>query len=299
MISGSASSAPGVTGRGLESGGGSVSEGCEGRLVQKEKIKAMELTAKKLLIVVIKNLIFNSIGVFKSIFKGYAENMRHIHQIAVAVAVLLCILTSCNADNGDKTGTGPALAETFSKDASYALGMEIGSGLKSDEIYPNIDEFVQGLRDTLSDSQARFTIEQSYQILNEAFNSLSERRENTFLVENSKKPGINVTRSGLQYEIIREGTGSKPTALDTVKVHYQGSLTNGTVFDSSYSWGEPVEFPLNGVIPGWTEGLQLMEVGSVYRLIVPSNLAYGPQGRPQIPPYSTLIFEIELLDIIR
>jgi FKBP-type peptidyl-prolyl cis-trans isomerase len=225
--------------------------------------------------------------------------MRHIHENIITVAVLLCILTSCKADSGSKIRPASAPNETFDKDASYALGMEMGSSLKSDEIYPNIDEFVQGLRDTLYNSQTRFSTEQSYEILNDAFSSLAEKRENLFLVENSKKPGVNVTRSGLQYEIIQEGIGSKPTASDTVRVHYQGSLINGTVFDSSYYRGDPIEFPLYGVISGWTEGLQLMSVGSIYRLIVPSSLGYGPQGiGSQIPPYSTLIFELELLDII-
>jgi FKBP-type peptidyl-prolyl cis-trans isomerase len=224
--------------------------------------------------------------------------MRHIHEITLTVAVLLCILTSCNADKVAKTGTSSKQTETFDKDASYALGMEMGASFKSDEIYPNIDEFVLGFRDSLYNSQTRFTEDQSYQILTDAFSSLAEKRENLYLVESSKMPGITVTRSGLQYEVLQEGTGPRPTASDTVRVHYQGSLTNGTVFDSSYYQGEPVEFPLSNVISGWTEGLQLMRVGSVYRLIVPSNLAYGPQGRPQIPPYATLIFEIELLEII-
>jgi FKBP-type peptidyl-prolyl cis-trans isomerase FkpA len=225
--------------------------------------------------------------------------MRHIHIIAATIVVLFCILTACKADKGSETVTKSASNETFSKDASYALGMEMGSSFKTDEIYPNIDEFVLGFRDSLYNSQTRFTTDQSYQILTDAFNALAEKRENLFLVEYSQRPGVKVTRSGLQYEVMQEGTGSKPTASDTVRVHYQGTLTNGSVFDSSYYRGEPIEFPLNGVISGWTEGLQLMSVGSVYRLIVPSNLGYGAQGTPSIPPYATLIFEIELLDIIR
>jgi FKBP-type peptidyl-prolyl cis-trans isomerase len=128
----------------------------------------------------------------------------------------------------------------------------------------------------------------------------NKQAENDFLAENSKKPGINVTGSGLQYEVIREGNGPKPAATDTVRVHYEGTLTDGTVFDSSYSRGEPIEFPLDGVIPGWTEGLQLMGEGAKYRLVIPSDLGYGPQGAGgQIPPYATLIFEVELLNIVQ
>jgi FKBP-type peptidyl-prolyl cis-trans isomerase len=232
--------------------------------------------------------------------------MRHIYRIVVTIAVLLCILAACKAGIGGKTRGDPPAAETFDKDSSYSLGMVMGSSLVIDGIYPNIDEFARGIRDTLYGSKTRFTAEESHEILNDAFNLLAERREahirdveNEFLAENSKKPGINITQSGLQYEVIREGTGAKPTIDDSVLVHYEGTFTNGIVFDSSYSRGEPIELPLFGVISGWTEALQLMGVGSIYRLIVPSNLAYGPQGWQQIPPYSTLLFEIELLDIIQ
>jgi len=117
-----------------------------------------------------------------------------------------------------------------------------------------------------------------------------------FLVENGKKAGIITTSSGLQYEVINEGNGAKPAADDIVKVHYEGKLIDGTVFDSSYE-REPIEFPLNQVIPGWTEGVQLMSVGSKYRLFIPPELGYGAGGAGPIPPNSVLIFEVELLDI--
>jgi FKBP-type peptidyl-prolyl cis-trans isomerase len=120
----------------------------------------------------------------------------------------------------------------------------------------------------------------------------------TFLARNAQEPGVMTTASGLQYKVITEGSGAQPTATDTVTVHYRGTLIDGTEFDSSYSRGEPISFPLNGVIPGWTEGLQLMTVGSKYILYIPSELGYGAQGAgAAIPPNSTLIFEVELLGI--
>ncbi|HEY8405229.1 MAG TPA: FKBP-type peptidyl-prolyl cis-trans isomerase, partial [Flavobacteriales bacterium] len=118
-----------------------------------------------------------------------------------------------------------------------------------------------------------------------------------FLEENKMKDGVQTTPSGLQYKVIHEGNGPKPAATDIVEVHYHGTLIDGTVFDSSVERGEPIRFPLNQVIPGWTEGLQLMSKGSKYILYVPENLAYGPRSMGSIKPYSTLIFEVELLDI--
>jgi len=118
-----------------------------------------------------------------------------------------------------------------------------------------------------------------------------------FLAENAKKAGVKTTATGLQYEVITEGKGAKPLATSTVKVHYEGKLIDGKVFDSSIQRGEPISFPLNGVIPGWTEGVQLMSVGSKYRFTIPSKLAYGEQGAGPIPPNSVLVFEVELLDV--
>lgn len=118
-----------------------------------------------------------------------------------------------------------------------------------------------------------------------------------FLTSNGKRPEVTQLPSGLQYEVLRDGSGSKPTVTDTVKVHYRGKLTDGTQFDSSYDRGEPIEFPLNRVIAGWTEGLQLMSPGAHYKLYIPYDLAYGETGVGPIPGYSTLIFEVELLEV--
>jgi FKBP-type peptidyl-prolyl cis-trans isomerase len=125
------------------------------------------------------------------------------------------------------------------------------------------------------------------------------QREVTFLAENSRKPGVSITPSGLQYEIIHQTEGPKPSATDMVTVHYEGRLIDGSIFDSSYERGEPAEFFLNEVIPGWTEGLQLMSEGSFYILYVPSELGYGQRGYGPIPPYSALIFTVELIEIKR
>ena len=230
--------------------------------------------------------------------------MKHTFLVIFTVA-FLCFFSSCNA--GGKAGTGSSSPkETLGKEASYALGMNIGTSLKGDRLYPNLEEFAKGIKDVLDDGELRYTLEEAYSIFYEAYNSLAEeldietkQAENVFLAENSKKPGIKITDSGLQYEVITEGNGPRPAAADIVRVHYEGALTDGTVFDSSYSRGEPAEFALSDVIPGWTEGLQLMSTGSTYRLFIPSELGYGSYGAGnQIPPYSTLVFEVELLDIV-
>jgi len=206
--------------------------------------------------------------------------------------------------------------ETLDKDASYALGMSMGMFINSrfvtDGIIPNQKQFIMGIKDTLSGKKTRFSEDEADQKIQEAINAIMEKRmsemENgmneskqegiDFLVENGKKPGIKTTSSGLQYEVIKEGTGKKPSATDMVKVHYEGKLIDGVTFDSSYG-SDPIQFPLEGVIAGWAEGLQLMSVGSKYRLYIPSELGYGARGAGPIPPYSVLIFDVELLDIVK
>ncbi len=190
---------------------------------------------------------------------------------------------------------------------SYALGMVIGHNLKSMNVKNlNGEDFAQAVNDILEGRKAALTDAEAQQIVNtylqeqEAEQSKAAREEGEkFLAENSKKEGVITLPSGLQYTVLREGTGRKPKATDSVKCHYEGTLTNGTVFDSSYRRGEPATFPLNGVIKGWTEGVQLMGEGAKFRFFIPYNLAYGERGAGQsIPPYAALVFDVELLEVI-
>ena len=201
---------------------------------------------------------------------------------------------------------------TSSKDtASYAVGMQIAKSLKDQGLDLDIDQLVSGLRDMmagkalLTDAElttAMTSLQQASMAKQQAEASkkgeVNKIKGEAFLTENKKKPGVMVTPSGLQYEVLVEGKGKKPTKENKVKVHYTGKLIDGTVFDSSVERGEPIEFPLSGVIAGWTEGVQLMAVGSKYMFYIPSNLAYGTNGAGQsIGPNETLTFEVELLDI--
>ena len=196
---------------------------------------------------------------------------------------------------------------------SYALGLGIGSQLKSMGAESlNIDDFAQAIKDVLNDSELKISMADSQQIVQKFFQEQEAKQraamaENgkklkaegeAYLAENAKKDGVITTASGLQYTVIKEGTGNSPKATDTVVCHYEGFLTNGTVFDSSIQRGEPAAFPLNGVIAGWTEGLQLMKEGGKTRFFIPYNLAYGEAGAAgAIPPYAALIFDVELIEV--
>ncbi|MDR1900591.1 MAG: FKBP-type peptidyl-prolyl cis-trans isomerase, partial [Treponema sp.] len=181
-------------------------------------------------------------------------------------------------------------------DISYAFGMVIGEDLKTTGMEFNYTAFGEGLRDAMASGETRFTMEEAVEKVQTAFRAAMEKKaaesqasEARYLSENGQKSGIVTTESGLQYEVIAKGGGVNPGAHDLVKVNYEGSLTDGQVFDSSWERGEPVELPIDGVIPGWSEGVRLMTVGSTYRFFIPSALAYGPQGAGQlIPPYATL-----------
>lgn len=190
---------------------------------------------------------------------------------------------------------------------SYALGMVIGHNLKGMGIHTldaakfakAAEEVLSGATTELTDAEAQQLVQQYLQEQQENAGRAFREAGETFLAENAKKESVVVLPSGLQYTVLTEGTGRKPKATDQVKCHYEGTLTDGTVFDSSYRRGEPATFPLNGVIAGWTEGVQLMGEGAKYRFFIPYNLAYGERGAGQaIPPYAALVFDVELIEVL-
>ena len=197
---------------------------------------------------------------------------------------------------------------------SYSLGIGIGSqllDLGATEL--NAEDFTQAVKDVLQGNDLEIAPDEAQKIVAKFLQEADARKRSAmaekgkaakesgekFLAENAKKEGIVVLPSGLQYEILTEGTGKKPKATDSVKCHYEGRLTDGTVFDSSYQRGTPATFPLNGVIAGWTEGVQLMGEGAKYRFYIPYNLAYGENGAGNmIPPFAALIFDVELIKVL-
>jgi FKBP-type peptidyl-prolyl cis-trans isomerase FklB len=192
--------------------------------------------------------------------------------------------------------------------ASYSIGLNVGFTLKRQSLDLNSDAFMAGFKDAMSGKKPLLTeqevketmvaFEKEMQDKQEAAGKKSAAEGEKFLAENKAKDGVKTTASGMKYKVIKEGTGAQPKANDTVSVNYRGTLTDGTEFDSSYKRGQPVSFPVSGVIKGWTEALQLMKPGSKYQLFIPANLAYGDRGMGcNILPNSTLIFEVELLDV--
>ena len=189
---------------------------------------------------------------------------------------------------------------------SYSIGLQIGFNLGRQKVDVSPDMLAAGIKDALA-GKPQLTPDQIKEVMTTFEKDMEQKQKQVgdqnktegtkFLEDNKKKDGVKTTASGLQYKVLKEGTGAQPKKTDTVTVNYRGTLLNGTEFDSSYKRGQPASFPVNGVIPGWTEALQLMKVGSKYQLFVPSSLAYGERAvGPDIGANSTLIFEVELLD---
>lgn len=238
--------------------------------------------------------------------------MKQILLIFIAISTLM----ACNAEAKSKKPL-----KTAQDSVSYSLGLQWGATLAKDSIKVDIDIISDGMADAIEGKETSLTMEQAATVLQELVVKLQEKQQaaqqkemeafakkgesakadgEKFLADNKNKPGVMTTASGLQYKIEKAGSANKPTANDKVKVHYKGTLIDGTKFDSSYDRKEPIEFPLNGVIAGWTEGLQLIGEGGKIILYIPYNLAYGENGSaPVIPGYSTLIFEVELLQIMK
>ena len=189
---------------------------------------------------------------------------------------------------------------------SYALGLIIGNNLKgmniegliTGEFTRAVEQVLNGDKLEMTEVQAQGLVQEFLREQQEAAGKAAREAGENFLAENAKREGVKVTETGLQYEVLTPALGIKPTPTDTVTCHYEGRLIDGTVFDSSYHRGEPASFPLQGVIRGWTEGLQLMSIGSKFRFFIPFDLAYGAQGAGgSIPPYAALIFDVELIGI--
>lgn len=232
--------------------------------------------------------------------------MKIIKFLGVVVATL--VLASC----GGK-GVSKRTLKTELDSVSYAIGMDVAKNVKTNVSEIDSELFIQGYMNYLDSTNILIKEENSQEILSAYFQkkqaeNMKKQQEEAekgkgvgekFLEENKTKSGVKVTDSGLQYIVLKEGSGPKPTPESTVKVHYHGTLIDGTVFDSSVDRGEPTTFGVSQVIPGWTEGLQLMTVGSKYKFFIPQELAYGArQAGEKIKPFSALVFEVELLEIV-
>ena len=236
----------------------------------------------------------------------------------LSIVLVAIIMSSCN-----NKGVTKKSLKTELDSVSYAIGLNMGNQIRNGFDEADVDIYIQGLRngidstDVLLDQASAQQVVQAYfqkkeqekmkkkqeEAVKKAEEEFAEVKTagEKFLEENTTKEGVEITESGLQYIVMKEGTGEKPTATSTVKVHYHGTLADGTVFDSSVDRGEPSQFGVGQVIPGWTDGLQLMSVGSKYKFFIPQDLAYGATPRPggPIKPFSPLVFEVELLEIVK
>lgn len=239
--------------------------------------------------------------------------IKSLTAVALCSALAIFITTGCNS--GQESGSAPtATLSTNIDSVSYSIGYINGQNMRQqgmDDL--NADKFLAGMKQAMNEQDPQIPQNEISQILQQYQMQAQQRAQqmkqeeaqsnkeagDDFLAENRNKEGVQVTESGLQYKVLEEGSGASPSATDTVTVHYEGTLIDGTVFDSSYERGEPATFPLNQVIPGWTEGVQLMKEGATYRFFIPGDLAYGMNPRPGGPigPNETLIFKVELVEV--
>ena len=231
---------------------------------------------------------------------------RAVSATAFAILLVLCL---CQSQAG---GAKNVKLGSTSDSVSYVIGTDIARSLEGIQDQVDIDIVVAGLREKLAGKESRVPDSRARAIMGEFSKNMRAKqqeeqaaagKENAgegekFLAENKTKEGVVTTESGLQYKVLKKGTGQSPSATDEVTVHYKGTLLDGTIFDSSHKRGEPATFPVNGVIKGWTEALQLMKEGAKYKLFIPSDLAYGARGAGKdIGPNETLIFEVELIEV--
>jgi len=231
-------------------------------------------------------------------------------RITLSIALFSLIATTAAWAQDDPA---PAELKTFGQKAGYVIGQNIGADLKQTGVAIDLEAFLRGIQDSLAGKKGLLSDEDIQKVLTEfnkqvqanaaaqqkamAENNLKEGA--AFLAANAKKEGVKITESGLQYKITKRGTGATPKATNMVRVHYEGKLISGKVFDSSFKRGEPTEFPVNRVIPGWTEALQLMKEGGEWELYIPSTLGYGPRGNPPvIGPNATMIFKVQLIKVL-
>ncbi len=238
--------------------------------------------------------------------------LKNFATMSIVLSMFVFGLAACAQGTSD----GNVKLDTYKDSLSYSLGFNIGKNLSQnimqDALNIDLDKLVDGFSVALKGEKGQLTEEEIQKVMTlfqqdlqakqqlqaKQAGEMNLKKANEFLAENAKKPGVKTTPSGLQYKIIKEGTGKRPTDKDTVKVHYTGKLIDGKVFDSSVERGQPVEFPLGGVIKGWTEGLKLVKEGGNIILYIPPELGYGARGAGQaIPPNSALIFEVELLEV--
>jgi FKBP-type peptidyl-prolyl cis-trans isomerase len=231
--------------------------------------------------------------------------------LLIALLVLPFLMLTTETASAQKKKKGDVKIETSRDSISYIIGVDVGGSLRKNLIDINTDVFMKGLKDALLGNDSVFSEAVKMAIMTKFQQELQTKQQanmtketdankaagKTFLDENRKKDGVKETASGLQYKVLQEGTGAQPKETSKVTVNYEGKLINGKIFDSSWERGQTATFPLNGVIRGWTEGLQLMKEGAIYEFYIPSDLGYGDRGNQAIPGGSVLIFKVELIKV--